>query len=376
MDNQINQDKKRENMGKIASAVGIIANIFLAISKIVVGTLFGALSILADGLNNLSDCASSSMSLISFKLSNKPADKEHPFGHERIEYVLSMVVAFMILIIAFELFKESINKIINPTGLDFSYLIIVVLVLSILIKLSLFFYNKAIAKKINSEILKATAIDSLSDCISTFAVLLAIIIGKLININLDGYAGILVACFVAFSGIGVLKETMSMLIGQAPDEQMVNSIKERILAHEEVFGIHDLSVYCYGPNKYFASVHIEVDAKVDVLESHELVDNIEQEFFENTNIVLTGHLDPIVVDDEEVNIMRAKISELVSCIEENATIHDFRMVKGPNNTNLIFDIAMPYDSKISDEEIKNILNQKVKGLGDYKLVCKVEKQTL
>ena len=377
MTNNLNVDKKREKQGKIASFVGIFANVILAVAKILVGTIFGALSILADGLNNLSDCGSSIMSFVSFKLSNKPADKEHPFGHERLEYVLSMAVAFLILIIAFELFKESIGKIINPTQLEFSIIIVVVLIASILVKLALYFYNKSVAKKINSEILKATAIDSISDCVSTFAVLIAVLVGEWTGFNLDGYAGIFVAFFVAFSGIGVLRETMSMLIGQAPDEQMVNSIKERILAHSQVVGIHDLSVYCYGPNKYFASVHIEVDASVDVLVSHELVDNIEQEFFDNTNIVLTGHLDPIVVNDQKVNQMRIKVTSLVKEIDENMTIHDFRMVEGPNNTNLIFDIAVPYENKLTDAQIKELLNQKIKSLdGNYKIVCKVEKQTL
>ena len=369
--------KQRENHGKIASIIGILSNVILAGAKIAVGFLFGVLSLMADGFNNLSDCGSSLMSFVSFKLSNKPADKEHPFGHERIEYVLSMVVAFLILMIAFELLKESIGKIVSTTELSFSITIIIVLGVSILAKLSLFFYNMSVAKKINSQILKATAMDSLSDCISTSTVLVAILVGKFTGVNLDGYAGILVAGFVAYSGIGILKETMSHLVGKAPDKEIVDSIKERILAHSEVYGIHDLSVYTYGPNKYFASVHIELDADVDVLESHEIVDNIEQEFFENTNIVLTGHLDPIVVNDEEVNKMRVKLTDIVTDIDKYFSMHDFRMVKGPNNTNLIFDVAVPYECKLCDEEILSLLNQKVANLdGNYKLVVKIEKQTL
>ena len=369
--------KQRERYGKIASLIGILANVVLAGAKILVGALFGVLSILADGLNNLSDCGSSAMSLISFKLSNKPADKEHPFGHERIEYVLSMVVAFLILLIAFELLKESIGKIANPTALAFDFLIVAVLAFSILTKLSLYFYNSSISKKINSQILKATAIDCLSDCISTTVVLIALIIGKLTGVNLDGYAGIFVAGFVAYAGIGVLKETMSHLVGRAPEQEVVDSIKQRILSYSEVYGIHDLSVYCYGPNKYFASVHVEVDASVDVLESHELVDTIEQDFLDNTNIVLTGHLDPIVVNDDEVNQMRIKITNIVSDIDSNFSIHDFRMVKGPNNTNLIFDLAVPYECKISEENLKEMVLEKVNQLdGNYRLVIRVEKQTL
>ena len=369
--------KQRERYGKIASLIGILANVVLAGAKILVGALFGVLSILADGLNNLSDCGSSAMSLISFKLSNKPADKEHPFGHERIEYVLSMVVAFLILLIAFELLKESIDKILSPTALAFDFLIVAVLVFSILVKLSLYFYNTSVSKKINSQILKATAIDCLSDCISTTVVLIALVVGKLTGFNLDGYAGIFVAGFVAYAGIGVLKETMSHLVGKAPEKEVVDSIKERILAYKDVYGIHDLSVYCYGPNKYFASVHVEVDASIDVLESHELVDTIEQDFFDNTNIVLTGHLDPIVVNDEEVNQMRIKVANIVTDIDSEFSIHDFRMVKGPNNTNLIFDLAVPYECKMADDKINEILLEKINNLdGNYRLVVKVEKQTL
>ena len=373
----LSASQKRERKGKIASIVGIVANVVLASAKIAVGLIFGVLSILADGLNNLSDCGSSVMSLISFKLSNKPADKEHPFGHERIEYILSMAVAFIILVIAFELVKESIAKIISPEEISFSIIVIGVLCCSIIIKLALFFYNRSVAKQINSDILKATSIDCLSDCISTFTVLVAMIISKFAGFNLDGYAGILVGGFIAFSGVGILKETMSKLIGQAPSKELVEMIKEKVLAHKEVYGLHDLSVYCYGPNKYFASVHVEVDASVDVLISHELVDIIEQEFLLDTNVVLTGHLDPIVVNDEEVTAMRIKVADLLTDINPEFSMHDFRMVKGPTNTNLIFDVAIPYGTKLSDGEIIKLLNDKVEKLdGNYKLVVRVEKQTL
>ena len=373
----LSASQKRERKGKIASIVGIVANVVLASAKIAVGLIFGVLSILADGLNNLSDCGSSVMSLISFKLSNKPADKEHPFGHERIEYILSMAVAFIILVIAFELVKESIAKIISPESISFSIIVIGVLCCSIIIKLALFFYNRSVAKQINSDILKATSIDCLSDCISTFTVLVAMIISKFAGFNLDGYAGILVGGFIAFSGVGILKETMSKLIGQAPSKELVEMIKEKILAHKEVYGLHDLSVYCYGPNKYFASVHIEVDASVDVLISHELVDIIEQEFLLDTNVVLTGHLDPIVVNDVEVTAMRIKVADLLTDINPEFSMHDFRMVKGPTNTNLIFDVAIPYGTRLSDGEIIKLLNDKVEKLdGNYKLVVRVEKQTL
>lgn len=369
------RDKNREKAGKIASLIGILANIVLATGKIVVGAIFGFISVLADGLNNLSDCGSSVVSLVSFKMSSKPADKEHPYGHERIEYISSMIVAFLILIIAFELATESVSKIINPKAVEFSIIVILTLVASIIIKACLFVYNKIIAKKINSELLKATAADCISDCISTSAVLVSVIIGRIFSVNIDGYVGILVALFIAWSGINILRETASKLIGQAPDASLIDSIKTRILAHKEVLGIHDLNVYCYGPNKYFASVHIELDATADVLESHELIDEIEREFFNETNIVLTGHHDPIVVNDKQVNTMREKLNEIVKNINSEFSMHDFRMVKGPNFTNLIFEVAVPFDTKMSDEEIINLLKEQIKLLGEqFRPVIMVEKQ--
>lgn len=367
----------RERTGKVASIVGIISNVFLAGAKIAVGLIFGFISVLADGLNNLSDSGSSIVSFVSFKLSSKPADKEHPYGHERIEYVSSMIVSFLILLIAFELFTESISKIISPTELEFSFVIIAVLAVSIAIKFAMFFYYRGVAKRINSDILKATSIDSISDCVSTTAVLIAILIGKFTSVNIDGYIGLFVAVFIAWSGIKIFKETVSKLIGQAPDKEVTGSIKQRILAHPEVLGIHDLNVYSYGPNKYFASVHIEIDASVDALTSHEYIDEIEREFAENTNIILTGHHDPIVTNDEELNMMREVLNEIVSKINPEFLMHDFRMVKGPNFTNLIFEVAVPFEEKRKASEITEILNSEIKKLGKhFRPVIIVEKQSL
>lgn len=367
--------KSRENLGKIASVVGIVANTFLAVFKIVVGAIFGFISVLADGLNNLSDCGSSVVSLVSFKLSSKPADKEHPYGHERIEYISSMIVAFVILIIAFELAKESVGKIISPQALEFSLIVILALVVSILVKAGMFFYYRSVAKKINSDLLKATATDSISDCISTTAVLVAIIISKLTNFNIDGYVSMIVSFLIAWSGIKILKETSSKLIGQAPDAELVSSIKERILAHDEVLGIHDLNVYCYGPNKYFASVHIELDANTDSLTSHEFIDEIEREFLNETNIVLTGHHDPIVIHDEEVNMMRKKVEAIVKQFNESFSTHDFRMVKGPTFTNIIFEVAIPFDTKMTETEIVDHLKTQIAKIDKkYRPVIMVEKQ--
>lgn len=373
----MSKNKTRESVGKMASIVGIFANVLLAVLKIVIGALTGFISVLADGLNNLSDCGSSVVSLISFKISSKPADKEHPFGHERMEYISSMIVAFVILLIAFELVKESVAKIITPENLEFSVVVLLALGLSIVVKCFMFLYYRAVAKKINSDLLKASAVDSLSDCISTSIVLISVIIGQLTGLNIDGYAGLVVAVFISIAGIKIVKEMISKLIGQAPSEEIINEIKTRVLAFENVLGIHDLNVYCYGPNKYFASVHIELDADMDSLLAHEIVDNIEREFLNNTNIVLTGHHDPIVTNDAELNKMRKKIKKLVAEINKDFLMHDFRMVKGPTKTNLIFEIAVPFDNKLGDNEIISVLTEKITDINkNYTPVIMIEKQMI
>lgn len=368
-------NKGKERGGKIVSIVGIIVNLLLALSKIIVGVIFGVISVMADGLNNLTDCGSSIVSFVSFKISSKPADSKHPYGHERMEYVSSLIVSFLIVIIAFELFKESIDGIFSPRALDFSYIVIVILILSICVKCGLYFYNKYMAVKINSDILRATAVDSLSDCISTSIVLLAMLIGKWTGFNIDGYAGLIVAIFIFVAGVKILLEMTSKLIGQAPDKEVTDSIKDRIKAHKDIIGIHDLNVYNYGPNKYFASVHMELDADLDTLVAHEIIDEVEREFLNETNIVLTGHYDPIVVDDDEVGILREMVMRMVKELNENYSMHDFRMVKGPHKTNIIFEVAVPLDTKQSNEEIINFLKEKIAGVDEkYMPVIVVEKQ--
>ena len=369
------KEKSRDYIGKKVSIIGIIANLFLAIGKIVVGSISGLISVTADGLNNLSDCGSSAVSFISFKMSSKPADKEHPYGHERIEYIASMVVSFLILIIAYELVSESNSKIISPIKNEISIVVLLALIASIVVKCLMFFFYGHNAKLINSDLLKASAIDSLSDCISTSIVLVSMIISKFAKINIDGYAGLVVAVFIAIAGIKILKEVISKLIGQAPDNEIFESIKSRILNHKEVLGIHDLNVYSYGPNKFFASVHIELDAKTDSLVAHEMIDDIEREFLNETNIILTGHHDPIVIDDKEVNEMRKKVSKLVQNIDKSFSMHDFRMVKGPNKTNVIFEIAIPFETKIKEETIIESLKQEIEKIDKkYIPVIMVEKQ--
>lgn len=369
------KEKSRDYYGKRASIIGLFANLGLAIGKIIVGSICGLISVTADGLNNLSDCGSSAVSFISFKMSSKPADKEHPYGHERIEYIASMIVSFLILLIAYELVSESISKIISPAVFDFSIIVLIALAVSILAKFAMFFFYKQTAKKINSDLLNASAVDSLSDCISTSVVLISVLVSKFAGYNIDGYAGLVVAVFIAIAGINILKEVISKLIGQAPDKEIFESIKTRILNHSEVLGIHDLNVYSYGPNKYFASVHIELDAKTESLTAHEFIDDIEREFLNETNIVLTGHHDPIVVDDEEVNLMRKKVSKLVLNLNKSYSMHDFRMVKGPHKTNVIFEIAIPFDADQKEEDIVETIKKEIKNINEnYYPVIIVEKQ--
>lgn len=367
----------REKLGTFTSVIGVIANVLLASVKIIVGLLFGAISVLADGLNNLTDTFSSTLSLVSFKLSSKPADKDHPFGHERTEYVLAMVISFLILLVAFELIKESFVKILSPSAMNFSWLVIIVLALSILGKLLLFILNINVSKRINSDVLKASAFDSLGDCISTSVILVTLLLSKVMTFNLDGYAGVLVSLIIAFSGIKILKETFSKLIGQAPESQLVEDIKNLVLSYDGVLGIHDLNVYSYGPSKFFASIHVEVDSRADFMSSHELVDNIEREVYNKLNIILTGHLDPIEVNNPEVDDIRDKISVMLLEIDSTFSMHDFRVVKGHDFTNLIFDIAVPYENKLTEEQILSQLQSKVELLETkYYLVVTIEYQTL
>lgn len=365
----------RENYGKMASIVCIVLNMVLSAGKIILGLLSGAISVTADGFNNLTDCGSNVVSLISFKVAGKPADKEHPFGHQRIEYISAMIVAFIVLMLAVELASESFNKIFNPEPSEMSYLMLGVLAFSVLVKVWMFFFNRKLGKTVDSEVLKATATDSLTDAISTTAVTVAVIISHFVNFNLDGYMGLAVAVVIAWAGIDILKDTMSKLLGQAPDKTFIEGIRSRIMAYEGVLGIHDLAVHNYGPHKYYASVHVEVDAKVPTMESHDLMDRIERDFAENTDIVLIIHSDPVVTDDPEINLLKQKVTEMVTSIDERFRIHDFRAVKGVTHTNLIFDVAIPFDTKLSAEEIKTRISQLVSAYDPTLfVVATVEKQ--
>ena len=368
----VNSSEVRARYGNLASIIGIISNFFLFGFKLFVGLITGAISIVADAINNLADMGSSIVTLIGFKLSSKPADKEHPFGHERIEYITGLIVSIIIIIIGLTLGKSSLDKIISPDPLDNSFLLVTIIVLgaAILLKLWQSLFNYKIGKKINSVALIATSQDSRNDVISTSGVLLGIILSNYVfHFNLDGYIGLGVSIFILISGIKLIKETTDPLIGVAPDKDLVKTITNDILSYEGVYGIHDLVCHMYGQTKLFMTVHVEVDAKTNVLESHDLIDNIEKEMNEKYNIELTIHMDPIEMDNEELNHFSSKLKESLKEINKSLSFHDLRMVKGYTHTNIIFDVVIPFDVKINKSEIFDTLLKKAKEINSmYELV--------
>lgn len=364
----------REAYGKLGSSVGILTNIFLSITKIVIGTIFSSISITADGVNNLSDAGSSVVTFIGFKMSGKPADKEHPFGHARIEYLTGLAVGAIILVLGSELIKSSVKEIINPEASVFSWVMVCVLAISIAIKIWLSFFNSGLADKISSSTMKATAMDSRNDVIATAAVLASLFISKFSGLEIDGYMGVVVAVFILYSGVSILKDILNPLLGEMPDQEFIRKIENKVLSYEGILNIHDLVVHNYGPNKYFATVHAEVDAKEDILKSHDIIDNIERDFARDLNINLVIHLDPIVTNDSEINQLRGMTESTIRDIDERLTMHDFRVVKGETHTNLIFDVVIPVDYEIKSSELVKEIEKKIKSVDErYYTVITVDK---
>ena len=350
----------RERYGKFAGIIGIISNVFLCAIKIIVGLVANSISIIADGVNNLADASSSIITLIGFKLASIPEDEEHPYGHARIEYLTGLLVSALILIVGVQLMKSSVGKIINPEPVACGILAIIVMVLAICIKIWQSRFNIKIGKKINSLTLIATGADSRNDVIATSAVLICILISRFTDAPIDGYAGCLVAAFIIWSGITLIRETSSPLLGEAADPVLVNEIAQRALSVPEVLGIHDLMVHDYGPGRIFASIHIEVDAHADIMESHDMIDNIERKLSEELHIHLTAHMDPIKTDDPLLKELKEIIGEALAGIEGVSGMHDLRMVTGPTHTNIIFDAVVSYDCKLKNSEIRAIVSDKVK----------------
>ena len=350
----------RTAYGNLAGAVGIACNALLCAAKLLVGTLFGSISVTADAVNNLSDASSSIITLVGFKLSAKPADKEHPYGHARIEYLAGLAVSVMILVIGIELLKESFLKVLHPTPVTLSALTIAVLVVSILVKLWMSSFNRSVGSRIKSETLMATAADARNDVVTTAAVLAATILAHLTGIDrIDGLMGVGVALFILWSGVGLVRDTISPLLGEPASEELVQSISRLILSHEKILGIHDLMVHDYGPGQCFASVHAEMDSREDPLLCHDVLDDIERDALRELRVHLVIHYDPIVTDDAELNHMRTFVQETIRAIDPELTLHDFRMVRGAQHTNLIFDLVIPYSLVGKQAELKHRIDARV-----------------
>ncbi|RGU67292.1 cation diffusion facilitator family transporter [Holdemanella biformis] len=353
------QDKKdanvRTNVGKLSGIVGIFSNLFLFVIKFVIGTIVHSVSIQADGVNNLTDAGSNIISILSFHLANKPADKDHPFGHERTETIASLFVGILILVLGFETAKESISKVIHPGSIDFRIASVIILLISIIVKFWMYAYNKKLSKTYDSSLLEATALDSISDVCGTTAVLVSTLLSPVLHFNLDGYMGIVVSGIILYGAYGLLRDMINSLIGEAPDPELVHNIVDRIMAHPAILGVHDMMLHNYGPNKIFASAHVEVDSSKDIFETHDHIDNIEREVKENMNIDLVLHMDPVKVNDPETELYRAKVVKAIHQIDPKWGFHDFRIVSGPTHVNLVFDLVIPFEEKYSQEEIEDML---------------------
>ncbi len=374
---KVTNPKVRSAYGTLCSIVGIVLNALLFAGKFFAGTISNSVSITADAFNNLSDAGSSVITLLGFKLAGQKPDPEHPFGHGRIEYLSGLAVAMAILLMGYELLTSSIDKILHPQVVEFSVLSAVILVASILVKFYMGFYNNSVGDKIDSAAMKATGADSFSDCISTAVVLVAAIVGHFTNLAIDGWCGLLVSVLIVRAGITAAKDTISPLLGQKPDEELVENIYSTVMAHEEIKGVHDLVVHDYGPGRLMVTLHAEVDAEADFLHTHDVIDNIENELQETIGCEACIHMDPIAFHDEEVERVRTLTANVVmELFSGHASIHDFRMVEGPTHTNLVFDVVVPYSIEKTETEIKNLIAEAMakQDRGQYRTVIKIDRE--
>ena len=363
---KINDSKVRSKYGTLSGIIGIISNLILCSIKIILGILTTSLSILADGINNLTDAGSSVITLIGFKLSSIPADEDHPFGHERIEYITGLIISFLILIIGFSLCKESISKLINKeVSQSISIIIIIVMIMSILIKLWQSIFYRKMAKAIHSEALIASSKDSLNDCISTTAVIIGLILFKITSWQpIDSILGMIVAIFIIISGLKMVFETVNPLIGTKPSQEEINSITKKILSYPGIIGVHDLVIHHYGSCTTFATVHAEVPSDEDIVTSHDIVDNIERDFRNELGIDLTIHMDPVDINNPQTNELKEKILHIIKDINTDLSIHDFRVVYGETHTNLVFDVAMPVKFSCTKKELRELIISEIKKIDE------------
>ena len=364
--------KKRARAGTAASFAGMICNILLAAAKITVGLLFGLISVAADGFNNLSDCGSSAVALVSFRISEKPADKEHPYGHRRAEYVAAMIIGFIVLFLAVELFRESINKIMESPKVAANWVVFLVLGISIALKAGMFVFYRISASKLQSDALRAAATDSLCDCVATAAVIIGAYLSMYAGVAVDGWFGIAVALFIAVQGIRLLIEMGSKLVGQAPDEQLVKNIKAFLLSGRNVLGVHDVRVLSYGRDIYFATAHVEMDSAIPPLEAHAVLDGLESGVLNEFGVNLTAHLDPVDLRDTEARELERSVKANLCGLAEGLEVHDFRVVRGVK-TKLIFDACVPFSCKISEAELLEKIKERLCLPENFELVIVVER---
>ncbi len=363
----------RHSYGMLCGIIGILLNILLFAGKFFAGIFSGSIAITADALNNLSDAGSSFITLAGFKLASQKPDPDHPYGHGRIEYLSGLFVSLLILLMAVELLKTSVDKILHPQNTLINPVVIAILAASILVKLYMSYYNQTVGKKIDSAALLATATDSRGDCISTLLVLVSALISLFAGVQVDGYCGLIVGIFILYSGFSAAKDTISPLLGQAPDKEFVEKIEQIVTSHDLILGIHDMMIHDYGPGRVVVSLHAEVPEDGDLLEMHDLIDHIEHDLAQMCHCEAVIHMDPIAVNDPEVDSLKAKISIILEHIDPELKFHDFRIVKGPTHTNLIFDVLVPYHFPIADNELIELIDAKIKDLDpSYFIVVKID----
>ncbi len=356
---QTEDAKVRENYGLLSSLTGIACNVLLFAVKLVMGTIAHSISITSDAFNNLSDSASCVVTLLGYKLAAKPADKDHPFGHGRIEYLTSLVLASVILIVGFELLKSSAMKVIHPETVRFSWIVLISLLASIGVKFWMCGFNRKLGRRIDSSVMLATAQDSLNDVIATTATVVSLVLSAFVSWPVDGIMGVIVSIFVLFSGYGIIKDTISELLGQPADKELVSKISDIMLSRPEIMGLHDLIIHSYGPGNLIGSAHAEVSAHDDLLQIHDTIDEVEKEIYERLHVMFTIHMDPIETDNQEIEEARKMMKNILAQIDEQLSFHDFRMVSGPTHTNLIFDIVVPFECKLGFDDIRKQINDQL-----------------
>ena len=374
--NNTKDRKVRQRYGYLSGFSGIILNVILFTVKLIIGIYLNSIAVLADAFNNLSDVASSVVTVIGFKISGKPADKEHPFGHGRFEYIAAMMVSFMVMLVGLQFIKSSIGRIRDPKPITFDTLVFSLLVVSILIKVWLSSFNKALGKAIGSKVMEATALDSLGDVITTTVVALSLMVGRMTVFPIDGYVGLAVSFFILYNGFTLIKDTLNPLLGNAPDEELVKAIMDKALCYEKIMGIHDLIVHDYGPGRIIASIHAEMPYNMDIMEAHDIIDRAEKEISEELGIHLVIHLDPINTDDVVVRKAQLQILEILKDFPHQLSIHDFRIVGGQKHMNLIFDMVVPYNFKEKDEKIlaEEVKKEIKKRHPDYDAIITIDRQ--